>query len=282
MTTPQSPAAAGVPPPDPLADAWQRIDWANDAGQAFRDRAVAFFATDPYKLWAEWNGDQWQVVFHSRTNPTAEHEALTELAGLLGSFLDHARAALNYTAYQVALLAVRENPSLLQPTPEGGKPFRPESAEFPIFKSQDLYNAQHRMKKLAACYVGSIEAVQPYHGGHDALRILHELAAEFRHHIIHPTVVWPVHERHMVFVGGKALFPSDLESEPHGYLQPGDVLLRFKLTGVGPGVEVAPKVALAAGVDHPLCEGREAIGLLKEIIREVTAVMNDIETKLFK
>ena len=86
----------------------------------------------------------------------------------------------------------------------------------------------------------------------------------------------------MVFIGGKALFPSDLESEPHGYLQPRDVLLRFKLTGVGPGVEVVPKVALAAGVVHPLCEGREAVGLLKDIIREVTAVMNDIETRLFK
>lgn len=126
---------------------------------------------------AEWSGTRWEVRFHSRTDPKAEALALTELARLLGSFLDHARAALNYTAYQVALLAVREDPSLLEPPNEDGKPFRPESVEFPIYKWEKLYRTDNRLKKLPPKYTDPIKAVQPFHGGHEALWILHELAA---------------------------------------------------------------------------------------------------------
>ena len=60
-------------------------------GHLFRDRSVEFSRTEPYRLWAEWNGDQWEVRFHSRTDPDAENRALTELARLLGGFLEHAR-----------------------------------------------------------------------------------------------------------------------------------------------------------------------------------------------
>lgn len=267
--------------PHPLTDAWLRVDWADMAGHLFRDRSVEFFQTDPYKLWAEWNGDQWEVRFHSRTDPEAETKALTELARLLGSFLDHARAALNYTAYQVALLAVSENPSLTQ-RPSGEAPLRPESVEFPIFNSQTVYKKQHRLKKLPAKYVAATEAVQPFHGGHDALWVLHELAAQYRHHVVHPAVVWPVHESHRVVVGGEKIEADKIETFPDAKLEPGEVLVRFNLEGVPIGVSVDPRVMLAAGIDHPLCKGREATGLLSAIIKEVGDVIEAIHTTLFQ
>jgi hypothetical protein len=128
-----------APASHPLTDAWLRVDWADMHGHLFADRSVEFLRTEPYRLWAEWNGARWEVRFHSRTDPKAELLALTELARPLGAFLDHARAALNYTAYQVALLAVRDDPSLLKPPTDGGKPFRPESVEFPIYNWEKLY-----------------------------------------------------------------------------------------------------------------------------------------------
>lgn len=267
--------------PHPLTEAWLRVDWADMHGHRFRDRSVEFFNTEPYKLWAEWNGDQWEVRFHSRTHPEAEARALIELARLLGGFLDHARAALNYATYQVALLAVRENPSLGQTGPNGEAPFRPESVEFPIFNSATLYKKQNRLKKLPARYVTPIEAVQPFHGGHDDLWILHELAAQYRHHVVHPAVVWPVHESHRVVVGGKEVTADKIETFPDAKLEPGEVLIRFNLDGVGIGVPVDPRVMLAAGIDHQLCKGREAVGLLSGIVKEVGDVIETIHRTLF-
>lgn len=250
-------------------------------GHLFADRSVEFFRTEPYRLWAEWNGDQWEVRFHSRADPKAETVVLTELARLLGSFLDHARAALNYTAYQVALLAVRDDPLLLQPPEQGGKPFRPESVEFPIFNSADLYRKSNRLKKLPAKYTDPIEAVQPHHGGHDALWILHELAAQYRHHLVHPAIVWPVADSHRVVVGGQEIEADKIQTFPKAKLEPGSVLLRFNLEGVGLGVPVDPRVMLAAGIDHELCEGREAVGLLNSIVKEVGDVVEAIHEALF-
>lgn len=267
--------------PHPLTDAWLRVDWADMHGHLFRDRSVEFFHTEPYKLWAEWNGDLWEVLFHSRTDPESEATALTDLARLLGAFLDHSRAALNYAAYQVALLAVRENPSLGQAGPNGETPFRPESVEFPIFNSQALYRKQNRLKKLPAKYVTPIEAVQPFRGGHHALWILHELAGQYRHHVVHPAVVWPVHEGHRVVVGGKEIAADKIETFPDAKLEPGEVLIRFNLEGVGVGVSVDPRVMLAAGIAHPLCKGREAVGLLSNIVNEVGDVIETIHTTLF-
>jgi len=49
----------------------------------------------------------------------------------------------------------------LQPPPDGGKPFRPESVEFPIFKSQKLYKQHHRMKKLDSRLHSSLGDLPP-------------------------------------------------------------------------------------------------------------------------
>ncbi len=268
-------------PIDHLADAWKRVDWANGDGKAFGDTSKEFVKADPYKLWAEWNGDRWQVIFHSCTDPAAEAQALSELSRLLGSFLDHARAALNYTAFQVAQLAIRENPELVDPALPENERFNPRSVEFPIFESKTVYKKNNRFKKLPAKCVDPIEKVQPYHGGHDALWTLHQLAAEFRHHIVHPTVVWPVIELHEVLVDGQPIPATDLESIPHQRLQPGDVLVRFNLAGVDRGAAVDPRIVLAIGIDHALCEGREGVGLLNEIMRDVRDVIAGLETDLF-
>jgi hypothetical protein len=265
----------------PLTDAWLRVDWADMHGHRFADRSVEFFRTEPYRLWAEWNGARWEVRFHSRTDPKAELLALTELARLLGAFLDHARAALNYTAYQVALLAVRDDRSLLEPPKDGGKAFRPESVEFPIYKWEKLYRKDNRLKKLPSRYTDPIEAVQPFHGGSEALWILHELAAQYRHHLVHPAIVWPVADRHRVVVGGKEIEADKIEPFPKAKLEPGEVLVRFNLEGVGPGVSVEPRVMLAAGIDHELCVGHEAVGLLNSIVKEVGDVIETIQGALF-
>jgi hypothetical protein len=37
---------------------------------------------------------------------------------------------------------------------------------------------------------------------------------------------------------------------------------------------------LAAGIDHPLCQGREAVGLLSGIVKEVGDVIETIQTAL--
>jgi hypothetical protein len=57
--------------------------------------------------------------------------------------------------------------------------------------------------------------------------------------------------------------------------------MRFDLTGVSLDTPVEPKAILAAGIDHPLCEGREAVGLLKAMMHEVSPAMNSIEKTLF-
>jgi hypothetical protein len=181
----------------------------------------------------------------------------------------------------VTLLAIRENPYLTDPTTPDDKRLKSIPSNFPIYDSQTLYRRDNRLKKLPSKYVDPIKAVQPYNGGHDPLWRLHTLAGEFRHRIVHPAMVWPVTGQHRVFVGGQQMSPSDVQSIPRNRVEAGDVILRFQLPDVPPRTPVDPRVTLSIGIDHPLCEGREAVGLINEIIAEVTSVMGDIEGALF-
>jgi hypothetical protein len=260
-------------PPDYLADAWLRHKWANESGEAFHKLCVEFTRTDPYLVYARWEAERWEVSFQGPRNAEFVTPVLNELSRLLGTFLDHMRAALNYTAVQVAHLAFREDPSLTE--------LHPNAVEFPIFNSETLYTKQNRLKKLPAKYAKPINSVQPFHGGHDALWRLHELAAQYRHHLVHPALVWADASKHRVIVGGEEMAPSDLERFPQTRLEVGDVLMRFNLPGVEPGTPVDVRAALSIGIDHPLCEGREAVGLLNEIIKDVTGVMGGIEEDVF-
>ncbi len=40
-------------------------------------------------------------------------------------------------------------------------------------------------------------------------------------------------------------------------------------------------MTLAAGIDDPLCTGREAVGLLNEIVKEVGDVIETVHATLF-
>src|SRR5437764_831154 len=97
---------------DHLADAWQRIEWADRDGEAFARIARGIMEAGAYRIWTQRNGDRWETHFHRVIDPRKEAETMTELARLFGSYLEHLRAALNYLTYQLALLAIREDPSL--------------------------------------------------------------------------------------------------------------------------------------------------------------------------
>jgi len=98
---------------------------------------------------------------------------------------------------------------------------------------------------------------------------------------VNPALIWPVIGQHRVLVDGGQTSPSDVESIPPNRLQPGDVILRFSLPDVPPGTPVDPRVALSVGIDHPLCEGRAAVGVINEMIAKITSVMGDIDAPLF-
>jgi hypothetical protein len=185
-----------------------------DPDGRFDQDKLEFTSTDPYLVYPQWEAERWEVSFRGPRDPAQEAENLTELSRLLGGFLDHAHAALNYTAYQVARLAIRENPYLTDPTTPDDQRVKSIPSDFPIYNSATLYRRDNRLKKLPSKYVDPIEAVQPYNGGHDPLWRLHTLAGEFRHRIVHPTMVWPVTGEHRLFVGGQRVSPSDVESIP--------------------------------------------------------------------
>src|SRR5664280_1603426 len=76
----------------PLADAGQRLGWANDDGEAFGAISEWFNETGAYAVHVQRDGDRWQANWHRFIEPEVEAEKFIELARLLGSFLDHSRA----------------------------------------------------------------------------------------------------------------------------------------------------------------------------------------------
>jgi hypothetical protein len=256
-----------------MADAWLRQAWANDAGQAFQHLCSEFVDADPFLVFAKWDGEYWELSFQGARDEAQAAAVFQELSRQLGAFLDHTRAALNYTAVEVARLAARENPELTD--------IHPTAVEFPIFDSATLYKRQNRLKKLPAKYCRHMEEAQPFHGGHQSLWRLQELAGAYRHHVVHPAVVQPEPTQHRVVVDGEEIAPSAIHSLPSAGLAVGDVFMRFDLPGIPPGTPVEPRPVLTFGIDHPLCEGDGAIGVMNEMIQEATEVMGAIEAALF-
>jgi len=250
----------GEEPIIPLQDAGQRIEWADRDGEAFSDLSKWFNDTGAYAVLVQRNGDRWQATWHRHIDADLEAEKFTELARLLGSFLDHTRAALNYATYQMALQALRVDPSLK------GK-LIPDRVEFPIFKNPRLFGKQNKVKELPEKYRLAIESVQPYDGRYPGLWWLHELAREYRHRVLHPTALIPEQSRHRLLVDGITVEPSDLEVIPHERLEHGDMVMRFTLADVPEDAKVHPQIATKVGIDHPLT--RSLIG---------TRVLNEIAT----
>ena len=213
---------------------------------------------------------------HRRISPTQELVWFDEMSRLIGGFLDHSRAALNYLAYQLALLALREEPSL--------EKLRPDQVEFPIFSSRDLFQANHRIKHFPGKYRGALDAVQPYDGCNRGLWLLHELAREHRHRNIQPACVWPADDRHRVFVNGRPVPAHDVSVEIRDRpLVDGDLLFRFR---IDPPVEgerlVHTEGVVFISLDHPLCRGQEAIAVVNDISRDANMVVNRFERDWFQ
>lgn len=258
---------------DPFADARLRLRWANDDGQAFSELSKGFAESGAYAVHVQREDDCWQATWHRFIDPEVEAEAFAELTRRLGSFLDHTRAMLNYATYQLALLALRENPIL-----QGD--LNPESVEYPIFRDAELFKRQNRIKKLPHEHRDAIEAVQPYDGRYPGLWMLHELAREYRHRVVHATAILPAEDSYHLLVNGQLTQPTDLEIIPHERLEHGDVIMRFSLPGIDSDADVHPQVTITVGIDHVLCRELIGVSVLNQIRNDTEAVLDVIEPLL--
>jgi hypothetical protein len=258
-----------------LADAWQRFDWAEADGYTFEALSKSLGDTGTYGIWVERHGDRWQATFRRLVNPDMEAKRLSEIARPLGSYLDNMRAALNYATYQLAQLALIQDPSL-------NGVLNPDAVEFPIFMDRDDFRQKNRVKKLPDEMRQAVEEIQPYDGQHMGLVALHELAREYRHRVIHPIAVLPVEERYHVLVNGIEHPVSDVEIIPHERLKDGDILLRFSLPDVNPDADVKPQIVLTVGIDHPMTSDAIGTSVLNRITPEVGATLSMLDQVFFK
>ncbi len=265
---------------DPLADVGHRLRWANSDGKAANDLSNWFVETGAYAIWVEHEGDRWQATFRRLCDPTVEAEQLDNLARHLGSFLDHGRAVLNYAAYQLALLALREDPSLNGPDILRKDRLLPEKIEYPIVRCRKQFRGHNGIRNLPDKYRSAIEAVQPYNGQNQGLWMLQELAREYRHRVVHAAAIAPVEDLHHVLVNGQLVKTPDMEVIPRERLEDGDVILRFSLPNIEPDARVYPVVVLAVAIDHPLTRGLPCVRVLNQIRTDAEAALDAIEPLL--
>lgn len=259
---------------DHLGDAWRRFEWANSEGEAFSNLSKQLARPEAYSIWSERDGDHWEASFHRLIEPAAEAQLLAELARSLGSFLDHARAALNYLTYQLALLAIRTNPSL-----EGD--LKPDTVEFPIFTDEADFRKKNRIKKLPDEYREFIEEIQPYKAPRDGLVLLHELGREYRHRVLHTAAISPAEDLYHALIDGTAYAIPDAEIIPRERLEHGDVLMRFSLPNIDPNADVKPQIVLTVGIDHVLCRGLIGTSVLQQIASEVHSTLGLAQAAFF-
>jgi len=279
--TPVGDELNGEPIPDYFADVGRRLEWANGDGQAFNDLSKSLRDTGAYGIWVEFEGDRWKATFRRLCDPAVEEEALTELAHVLGSFLEHSRAALNYAVYQLALLAIRENPALNDPALPGKDRLRPDTVEYPITRRQEDFSSHNGIRNLPEKYRGVIKAHQPYDGKNQGLRMLNELAREYRHRVVHAAAITPIEDMHHVLINDVPVPTLDMEIIPRERLEDGDVVLRFSLPDTYAGANVKPNVVIAVGIAHALTRGLDGTRVLNEIAGDVNAALDEIEREFF-
>lgn len=249
-----------------LRDCWIRFDWAQDDCETLNALLHQLPETDTYSTWVRPQGDRWHARFRCLVDPLTEAQRLNPIARSLGSVFDNARSSLNYLAYQIALLALKEDPSL---------DIHPDAVEFPIFNDPEMFRRHNRVKKLSDGLRLRIEAVQPYHGTFPGLWILHELGREYRHRVIHPVAVFPIGDHHGIFRESVNAAISDLEiAYEGGVLQDGDELFSFAVSADDFQPNIAPPIQITVGIDHPLCRGKTLIGVLQTIMDDVVGVLN--------
>jgi len=268
-------------PIDPLDDAWKRIDWAERHGQTLHTAVTEFSQSGAYAVGTKREGDRWRVSFHRLIDPSSEIQWFDRISNLLGAFLDGFRASLNYLAYEIALLAIREDPSLVSESLPYRDRLHPEWIEFPIFIKKAKYNDVNPIRKLPAKYRDAIEAVQPYDGDFEGLWMLQELAAQYRHRIVHPIAMLPFSDHYGILVNGDLVTDAEIELVPHdGPLKHGDVVMYFTVDADA-DANVNPQVAISPGIDNPVCAGRQIIDVLNVIKADVGRVFRRIEPTFF-
>lgn len=246
---------------DLFSDANKRLEWANAEGDALNAEIKAYIRLEPYAVWRESNGDEGTAILHRFIDPADEAEILDGFARRIGTFLDHCRAALNYMTYQIALIDAESN-----------KAINLGSVEFPIFCDPERFKKENRVKKLTYKHRQAIESVQPYDGRYPGLWILHELAREYRHRILHATYLYPVESEHSLTVtgNGEIVDFEILHSGP--VVEDQTPVLRWKIVGGDVNSDVYPNVTVTVGIDHSLCSGRECVGVLNEIVADINKV----------
>ncbi len=247
-----------------LGDSWCRFDWAQDDCEALNGLQRAFRDSGTYSTWVQPESDRRHVIFRLMVDPATERQRLNPLARLFGTALDHGRATLNYLTYQLAQIALIEDPTLQ---------LRPEAVEFPIFNDADSFRINNRVKKLPDKYRDRLEEVQPYDGKNQGLWMLHELAREFRHRLIHPMAVFPVGDYHGIFrdpIDG-SIGDVDIWYQG-GALKDGDKLFSFTVSDDFQP-DMTPPIQIAIGVDHPLCENTTMNDVLQAIMDDIVTVM---------
>jgi len=251
-----------------LSDAAQRLYWSQGDSQALVDISRRFRESDPYTTWLHANGDRWYWTFLRTASEQAEAGVIEAEARLFGSYLDHLRGSLNYLTYQLAVLSLGEDPTLQ------GK-LNPESVEFPIFDDSGKFGKKNRIKQLPQKYFDRIEAVQPYHGGHNGLWILHELAREYRHRVIHPVAFHPFGKIDGLFSDNLPPTAEDVDiTYTGGGFKHGQDLCSFT-TSAPFDPDDYPQITIAIGLGHPLCQGLTLVRVLNETMKDVVEVLND-------
>ena len=250
-----------------IADAWKRADWAQGDMETLNGLVKTWIEEKPYVTWFHEQDDRWYATFRRLAPEERERELLDKHARLVGSVLDHLRAALNYLAFQLAMLGLSEDPSLQ------GK-VNPESVEFPIFMDPDLYRKKNRIKALPKKFESRIEAVQPYHSGEHAhgLWMLHELSRVHRHRLIHPTAMTS-------YVPGQGFhldFPETMADVEvlykGGELNHGDDLYSF-VALPDHAHEMNPQPVLGVGLLDPVCDGLPEVHVMNKINKAAGAVL---------
>lgn len=246
-------------PLHPLMDCRTRMEWAEGDAKTLRDDIETFGKSGAYMILIQEHSDRWTAHFIKFIEADAEAKQFGQFARSFGTFLDHIRAALNYLTYQLALLALRQDPALQ------GK-LNPDSVEFPIFDDPDVFRKKNRVKQLPEQYRRLLEDVQPYKTGNDGLWLLHELAREYRHRVLHPIFAWSVAEGYGVTVNGQEVTDLTITCDPQETLKHEDELFSWVMPGgTDRDSDVDPYAPVPIGLSHPLCRGTHCGATVQDI-----------------
>jgi hypothetical protein len=267
--------------PPLLRDFGRRIAWADEAGQELHAAIVAFTELKPHTLHSIREGPSWSLTFVRLISERAENRAFERFARLIGAFLDNARASLNYLAVALVDHALEMDPSLADLFFPANRTSLKVRIEFPIFVNKEKYQREG-LKKVQALphpFPDLITSSQPFDDPESGLWLLHELAREFRHRVIHPVAVIPQAEFVDIRWPGTLQPDASYRFVAPGPWRDGNEVLTLTVAAMPDQLldDVHPVVSISMGLDHPLCKGRDATGLLNSMMAETVKVAERFE-----